>query len=58
MLHVHISRLRITRSPSASRRVDIRISDIAMSAVASTSTPGVLVKITPRSTTAGTSTLS
>ena len=49
---------RITRSPSPRRRVAIRISAIARSAVASVSTPGVLVTITPRSRAASTSMLS
>ena len=38
----------MTRSPSARRRVVIKISAIAMSAVASVSTPGVLVATMPR----------
>ena len=39
---------RTSRSPSASRRVAGRISAIVRSAVASSSTPGVLVTTTPR----------
>ncbi len=52
------SPVRTTRSPSPSRRVVIRISAIARSAVASVSTPGVLVTITLRSRAASTSMLS
>ena len=44
---------RTSRSPSPSRRVAIRISANAMSAVASVRTPGVFVTITPRAAQAG-----
>ena len=49
---------RMSRSPSPSRRVAMRIRPKAMSAVASVSTPGVLVATTSRSLQAGTSMLS
>ncbi len=49
---------RTRRSPSASRRVAARISAMVRSAVASSSTPGVLVTTTPRRVAAATSTLS
>ena len=58
MFHDQLPPARIIRSPSARRRVDIRTRANAMSAVASVSTPGVLVKVTPRSIIAGTSALS
>ena len=58
MLNDHGTPVRISRSPSPRRRVAMRISANAMSAVASVSTPGVLVNRTPRSVQAGTSTLS
>ena len=58
MLHDHDPPSRTIRSASPSRRVEIRISAIAMSAVASTSTPGVFVATTPRRAQAGTSMLS
>ncbi len=47
----------ISRSPSPSRRVTMSTSAIARSAVASVSTPGVLVTVTPRARQAGTSML-
>ena len=58
MCHDHGSPERIRRSPSPRRRVTIRISAIARSAVESVSTPGVLVTTTPRSVAAATSMLS
>ena len=57
MPHCHGVWLRITRSPSPSRRVTMRISAIAMSAVASVNTPGVFVTRTLRAAQAGTSML-
>ena len=58
MLQTHGVSERITRSPSPRRRVVIRISDIAISAVASVSTPGVFVNQTvPRLSIAFVSTL-
>ena len=58
MFHAHGSCVRIRRSPSASRRVVIKISEIAMSAVAFVSTPGVFVNVTPWRSKTGTSALS
>ncbi len=58
MLHDQPACARITRSASPSRRVDIRIRAIAMSAVASTRTPGVFVHTTDRRRQAPTSMLS
>ena len=58
MLHDQVPPARTMRSASPSLRVDARISANAMSAVASVSTPGVLVHATPRAAQAGTSTLS
>ena len=46
--HCHGLLERTMRSPSPSLRVTIRISAMAMSAVASVNTPGVFVAITPR----------
>jgi hypothetical protein len=45
--HAHGTPERIRRSPSPSRRVIASISAIARSAVASVSTPGVFVIVTP-----------
>ena len=58
MLHDQVPPARIMRSASPIRRVDARISAMAMSAVASTSTPGVFVHTTPRRAQAATSMLS
>ena len=58
MLQVHVPPARTSRSPSPSRRVAIRISANAMSAVASVRTPGVFETVTPRAAQAGTSMLS
>jgi hypothetical protein len=57
MLHCQAVPDRMSRSPSPSRRVDMRTSPIARSAVASINTPGVLVTMTPRRVQASTSML-
>jgi hypothetical protein len=56
--HSHGCCERISRSPSPIRRVIASSSAIARSAVASVSTPGVLVIVTPCRRAASTSTLS
>ncbi len=56
--HCHGSPVRTRRSAAPRPRVVISTSAIAMSAVASVSTPGVFVTTTPRSVQAGTSMLS
>ncbi len=58
MFHDQVPPERITRSPSPSRRVAIRISEKARSAVASVRTPGVFVTVTPRPAQAARSMLS
>ena len=58
MLHDHGVCARMSRSPSPRRRVAIRMSANARSAVASVRTPGVFVTTTPRPAHAGTSMLS
>ena len=57
MPHCQFVRARMIRSPSPSRLVVIRMSAMAMSAVASVSTPGVLVATTSWARHAGTSML-
>jgi hypothetical protein len=58
MSHDHAAPERTSRSPSDTRRVTSRSRAMVRSAVASTSTPGVLVASTPRAVIAGTSRLS